>query len=366
MKTVLIIDDDAIILDVFSFALKDAGYHVLTAEDGASGLDLARRHLPDLILCDVNMPGLDGRDVLHTLRREAATEATQFVLMTGNTRGLPVRAGMELGADDFLTKPVELDTLLRCIEARLNRARVSQRVEDGVIANLRASLNSNLPHEFFTPLAGILGLVEILREDLPDMPVDEARGLLAEIETSGWRLHRTLKNYLLVLDLETQGNSRPPMPGLSSAEEAAQAVRRGIDQAAKRRNRTADMVVRIVPAIVCVSPADLVEITDELVDNACNFSRQGSPIQISFDPSGCLAVSDHGRGLTDPQIEQIAAFRQFDRKRFEQQGLGLGLTIVQHLAARHGVKLRLSSTPGAGTVAVVPFLIPSATGAAAG
>ncbi len=72
---------------------------------------------------------------------------------------------------------------------------------------------------------------------------------------------------------------------------------------------------------------------EELVDNACKFSRQGTPVEVELSAEGLLSITDQGRGMTAAEIEQIGAFRQFDRKKHEQQGLGLGLVLVQKLAA---------------------------------
>lgn len=354
MKTLLVIDDDEAILGSYGLALEHAGYRVLTAADGNQGVELARRHLPDLILCDINMPGMDGRNVLRTLRADAAAGATQIVLMTGNTQALSTREAMALGADDFLTKPFGVVQLLRCVEARLQRAQIHGRVADQALNDLRASLRSSLPHELFTPLAGILGLTAALREDLPRLPPAEILELLADIEQSGRRLHRTLKNYLLVLDLETGAGPAETPPALAGDDPPA-AVTNGATAAAQRHRREADLTVEASACTIAAHAADLATLTEELVDNACAFSRPGTPITVRLEVTGRLQVTDRGRGMTPEQIRQIGAFRQFDRKKHEQQGLGLGLVLVQKLATRCGADFSLASEPGASTTATVVF-----------
>src|SRR5690606_6058300 len=163
MKTVLIIDDDPEILETFAYALSEEGLRVLTAPNAEDGITLARQHLPDLILTDIDLPGADGRSVLRRLRGDRELGAVQIVLMTGNSAIVTPRAGMELGADDFLLKPIEYETLVNCVRARLQRARIHWRVEDQVVAGLRANLSATLPHGCFTPLAGTLGPLQILR-----------------------------------------------------------------------------------------------------------------------------------------------------------------------------------------------------------
>ena len=125
----------------------------------------------------------------------------------------------------------------------------------------------------------------------------------------------------------------------------------GIEAAIKRQRRTADLLVKLSSVSLRARGADLTAMVEEHVDNACSFSRRGTPIQITLDDTGQLTVTDHGRGMTPAQIEQIGAFHQFDRKKFEQQGLGLGLFIVRKLAARGGAELQIESRPGDGTTA---------------
>lgn len=353
MKTVLLIDDDDALLMVFAAALQHAGYHVLTAPDGPAGLEMARRNLPDLVLCDINMPGMEGTAVLRALREDPELAETQFVLMTGNLAGVTPRRGMQMGADDFLVKPFTIQELLGCVEARLRRAEVHWRIGDRVVTDLRTSLRSTLPHEFFTPLAGMLGLVEVLRGDLGTLPTSDVADILAEIDRSGWRLHRTLKNYLFVLDLEAETKAGATPARALAPDEVRVSIETGIEAAMKRQKRRDDLTTRIEPGPLAVSPHDLSVIVEELLDNACSFSRRGTPIELTLAPDGRLTVTDHGRGMTPEQIQQIGAFQQFDRKKYEQQGLGLGLVIVSKLATRHGGSLQLESEPGTGTTARV-------------
>lgn len=351
MKTVLLIDDDQTVLSTYAFALKSEGYEVLTAAGGEEGLALARKHLPDVIVTDIHMPGTDGRSVLRMVREDPNLGHKQVVLMTGNPRDITPRSGMELGADDFLVKPFGLDELIRCVEARLQRGRVNWRVEDKVITSLRANLHKALPHEFFTPLAGIVGLVEILKAECEEMPPAEMRDILSDIEKSGWRLQRTLRNYLLIIN--DQGvKRREEMLGGESVREA---IANGARTAAERAGRASDLQLVITPVPIRGDPADLAAMVEELVDNACSFSAKGSAVSIRMEGRGVLEVEDRGRGMTAEQRARIGAFQQFDRGKFEQQGLGLGLALVQRLADACGARFSLQSTPGAGTRATLAF-----------
>jgi signal transduction histidine kinase len=353
MKTVLLIDDDPVVLSTYAIALQNQGYAVLTATSGEEGLAEAKRKLPDVIVSDIHMPGTDGRAVLRAIREDPSLGHKQFVLMTGNPHDVTPRSGMELGADDFLVKPFGLDELLRCVEARLQRAQVHWRVEDRVVSGLRANLHKVLPHEFFTPLAGILGLVELLKEGHAEMSAAEVREYLDDIEKSGWRLQRTLRNYLLILEA---GRTERPREEALDAAVTLNAIENGATTAAHRAGRAGDLRLVLQPVGVRGDAADLKAIVEELVDNACHFSPHGTPLTVRLEASGALVVEDRGRGMSPEQIEQLGAFRQFDREKVEQQGLGLGLALVQRLAAACGARFALQSSAGRGTTARVELI----------
>ena len=120
---VLAIDDDPGVLSLLSHTLGSAGFRVEVANDGGAGLAHARAVPPDVVLCDVHMPGLSGFDVLDSLRSEAATNDLPFVLLTAASDRESVRKGMRLGADDFLTKPVRPLELVEAISAALDKRR---------------------------------------------------------------------------------------------------------------------------------------------------------------------------------------------------------------------------------------------------
>ncbi|WP_207514039.1 response regulator [Longitalea luteola] len=122
MKKILVIEDNAGIRENVAEILELANYNVFTADDGKKGIEIALQEKPDLILCDVMMPHLDGYGVLHLLHKNEAIRNTPFIFLSARTDRAEVRRGMELGADDYITKPFEKTELLQAIECRLKRA----------------------------------------------------------------------------------------------------------------------------------------------------------------------------------------------------------------------------------------------------
>lgn len=121
VKKILVIEDEAQTREIFSRCLHFEGFFVLTAESGTAGVHLAKSHMPDLIVCDIMMPDMDGYQVLSTLRQDPATAAIQFLFLTAKVTMANLRQGMQLGADDYLTKPCTVEQLLAAIATRLER-----------------------------------------------------------------------------------------------------------------------------------------------------------------------------------------------------------------------------------------------------
>ncbi|MGE7774844.1 response regulator [Chitinophaga sp. NPDC101104] len=122
MSTILLIEDNADIRENTAEILTMANYKVLTAADGMQGVQMTFEHHPDLIICDISMPVLDGYGVLHMLHKRNALQHTPFIFLTARTERTDMRKGMEMGADDFITKPFDAMELLQAIEIRLQKA----------------------------------------------------------------------------------------------------------------------------------------------------------------------------------------------------------------------------------------------------
>ncbi len=124
MKSVLVIDDNTDIRENTAEILEMAGYKTFTAENGKKGVELALKEKPDLIVCDIMMPELDGYGVLHLLRKKPETQSIPFIFLTAKTERTDLRKGMEMGADDYITKPFEDIELLNAVEVRLKKAAI--------------------------------------------------------------------------------------------------------------------------------------------------------------------------------------------------------------------------------------------------
>ncbi|MBP5973532.1 response regulator [Brasilonema sp. CT11] len=120
-KKILIIEDNAMSRKIFLDGLEAEGFDTIDAENGTTGIQKAQEHLPDLVICDIMMPDMDGFGVLRTLRQDPVTAIIPFIFLTGSAGHESLRKGMELGADDYITKPCTVQQLLKAIAVRLEK-----------------------------------------------------------------------------------------------------------------------------------------------------------------------------------------------------------------------------------------------------
>ncbi len=354
---ILLIEDEADLRDNVADLLELEGYEVMQAANGVAGLHLASEHRPDLVLCDVMMPELDGPGVLRHLRADPATQALPFIFLTAQAEAGTIRTGMNLGADDYLTKPFDDDELLRSVATRLARHHEVARSDDS--EQLRHDLTQVVPHELRTPLVTILGCTQILRDDWADLDADFAAQLLDDVFRAGRRLERFVENFSLYAQLELaqkDSAARSALVGQGRVD-AAHVLLSQAHTVAARHDRAGDLVAQVASGIVQIAPTLLAKLADELLDNAFKFSDRGTPVALTGTPDGdayVLTIEDGGRGFTPEQRERVAAFVQFDRAAHEQQGLGLGLYLARALATLHGGTLTMATAAHAtGTRATV-------------
>jgi DNA-binding NarL/FixJ family response regulator len=156
MKTILVIEDQPQMRRNLQTILEMEGFNVLVAEHGRAGLDLALEEVPDLILCDIMMPELDGYAVLQALRRHPVTATLPFIFLTARGEKADFRAGMNLGADDYLTKPVAKADLLAALTARFDHEQRQEAAFRERLGQMRFEPDFSSP----SPLASRLGLSE--------------------------------------------------------------------------------------------------------------------------------------------------------------------------------------------------------------
>lgn len=360
MKKILVIDDEEWLREMMQLALRQKGFEVIEASNGTEGIEKARKELPDLILCDINMGKVDGYLTLSALRNEAPTAAIPFILMTGLADSASMRHGMELGADDYLPKPFTTEALYAAVDARLKKAQTIRDEAEQKLRHLRDNISLMMPHEMRTPLNGILSNAELLAHSSDTLKPGEIAEMGKEIHDSGERLARLIENFLIYAQLELIAADPKNVSALrvGQTEHPVELIKKHAAAQAAHAGRPQDLSFELADIGVPIAEEYLSKIVDELTQNAFKFSKAGSPITLTMAESYnsvTLSVSDQGRGFSTEQITRIGAYMQFDRKMHEQQGLGLGLTIAKRLIELHGGTFSIVSEKDMGAVITAKF-----------
>ena len=360
MSRILVIDDDELVCEMLASALRVEGFETVQALDGRKGIEAAQEHSPDLIVCDVRMPNLDGYATLTAIRKNPATATIPFIFLTGQGSKADIRQGMDLGADDFLAKPILIPELVGAIRTRLEKQQLARQETERRLNELRVSMSLSLPHEIRTPLSGIIGFAEVLRDDSAGLKPDEITEMATHILKSATRLGSLVENFLTYAQLEiiATGPNKRALVGKESTEMLNHLIQESAGKKAKAYNRTSDLRFNLCVAEAGLSNQSAKRIIEELVDNALKFSQNGTPVEITMknrESYLSFSVKDHGAGMEKKHIDEIGAYRQFNRKSREQQGSGLGLAIVKRMTELYGGNFSIESEVGKGTTVTTEF-----------
>ncbi len=350
MAKILVIEDEDPLREDILETLECLYFEGIGGENGVVGVQLAQIHLPDLIICDIMMPELDGYGVLNALRQNPETATIPFIFLSAKADKLAVRQGMNLGAEDYLTKPFTISELSQAISTQLEKRLIVEKQSQEKLDELRSNITRSLPHELRTPLQGILGLSDILINQFDVMDSDAVMGMLKEINNSAHRLYRLIKNFLLYAELEIIAFDAERLEELQSYQTSStkNLITNVASQKARELGREADLQLRLQDAIVNIAETHLKKIIEELIDNAFKFSSINTTVSIEssyYKDTYTVSLLNHGQGMTPEQIAKIGAYMQFERKLYEQQGSGLGLIIAKRLVELHGGKLTIESIP---------------------
>lgn len=354
MKTILIIDDEPFIRESFLDLLHEEGFQAIGAADGSTGIELAQQHLPDLIICDVQMPDLDGYDVLAQLRQSPTTATIPFVFLTGKTGKAHIRQGMELGADDYLNKPCTIDEILRVIDRQLQKQQILRSLAQKPLDDLRTSLAQRLPRKLDLCVSSILDSSQQLIDQSEHLDRSQVLTLAQTIQHTADELHGLIQRFLLYAELETivYDAERKQQLQNEQTHRPKVTVETLASRIAKQFNREADLALNLNNATVRMSDLQLQRMMQELIDNAFRYSVAGTPVQITGladEAQFTLTVSNQGAAIAAEQIANLEPAIHVDRP-FLESSSGLGLLLAKRLLEVHAGELAIATDLDQGTV----------------
>lgn len=355
---ILVIEDESDIRNDILKALEFSGYDTDEATDGDEGVRKAMEILPDLIISDIMMPKLSGHEVLQKLQDNPATASIPFLFLSAKSDKIHIREGMVLGADDYITKPYDLDELLNAISARIAKSTKIETKFNDKINKLRTSFSKSIPHEIRTPLNIILGLSDYLSKKTEEVELEDLKEMLININDAGKRLQRLFDNYLFYSNLEVIASNQEEYENIRNQklDYVDILVNDSINYKADQYRRLSDININVTNSHIKMGEKYFLKIVDELIDNALKFSELGSSIDITSFSSGnnyILEFHDRGRGMSAEEISQIDAYVQFERNFYEQQGNGLGLSIVKKILTLHSGDFKIISEKNSFTKVII-------------
>jgi two-component system, sensor histidine kinase and response regulator len=344
VSKVLVIDDDEGFRQVLFKFLSKQGFEIEVAADGKAGVDLAAETMPDLILCDLNMPGMDGYEVLAALRRDPKLADIPTIFLTGQSQPSQVRRGMSLGADDYLTKPVNLADLLSAVQARLGR-RQAQRQRQEEQMERAMQLFGGIVHDLRDPLFVILGYTGLLRggKDKAEDGEQGPKEILDRMQQAVLRMQAIISETLFLARSRMQGLPFDPGP-LDLRDFCEQMV---ADHEESRRLQFQSAAGRFP---VTADAMRLRQALENLFSNALKYSEGVVAVCLSATLKHYqIEVRDQGIGI--PAEEQVNIFEPFFRasNTGHRPGHGLGLSVVKSCIELHGGSVRFTSDGRNGT-----------------
>lgn len=346
---VLVVDDSISMREGISAIIRHVGCRTATAKSGNEGLARARELSPDLILSDLEMPDGTGLDLLTQLRADPALAMVPFIMITSVADRSSTRRAMELGADDYLTKPFTPDEVMSTVQGRLAKQRNWREATQALAAAYSQGMMGVLPHEFRTPLNSILGFAEL-------MSIFAERGLspaqTREFADAIGRAGKTLlghtTRFLTLMELQSLGTLGN---GSERCDLGPSWLENRLESALDKTVATGQpprFRIDAAEATVHCREHLLATMFDEMLGNAIKFAEPDSEIVISGQVSGAdylLAVDNTGSHFPLDKLREIGAFVQFDRGRQEQQGLGIGLATLHHAARLSGTHFTIANLP---------------------
>ena len=376
MASILCIEDEPEIRESIAEELVDSGFQVIEANNGKEGLDLLLKHEPDLVLCDINMPVMDGHELLRVLRRDHPDLVeVPFIFLSANADRSHIIAGKKLGADDYLTKPIDFDVLVATVKSRLNQIfRIKDKHEKQLLHTQKMEavgrLTCGITHEFNNMLTAIRGFSEIAARNTDNQKL--VSSCLAEC-----------------IEISDRASSITSQLLAYSRKQISETVR--VDA-----NSVVDDVVRLLQPVLgpkmalrqalaeeqlpCeIDPSQFTQVLVNMAINARDAMPNGGEIVIATSrqmiteeialnlpeniPAGkyvCFSISDNGTGIDEATLSKI--YEPFFTTKEEGEGTGLGLAVAYGIVRQsHGI-IDCESVPGEGTIFRV--YVPEAVGAA--
>jgi two-component system sensor histidine kinase/response regulator len=355
---ILVVDDTEDNLDLLEFALKRKPVKMIRASSGKECLAIAEEKKPDIILLDIQMPEMDGFETIKRLRANSATAKIPVIFLTAQRKDADsIATGLALGAEQYLTKPIDTDELLVRTKMLIELKRAQAELE-----RTKSDFMAMLVHDLRSPLIGIKSVIELLQDSGKGSPLnDDHFELLGSAHASSKKLLELISDFLDLSKYEA---------GTTSFDRRRVPVGQFIDPVVRQmdiqfKQRTVKLVKNVPEGLpqVFVDAAKTEQVVMNLLSNALKFTKAGGMIAIDAAPwqeevvtaegkktrSGVrVSITDNGVGIAAEELPLLfERYRQTSSSKIvKQKGTGLGLVICKLIVEAQGGRVAVESEPG--------------------
>lgn len=355
----LLIDDEKPLLNNLKQILEFENFDVVTAGNGIEGLTQYEKERPDLVICDIMMPEMDGYGFIKNLRLKGFTD-TPFIFLTAKSDYDDLRAGMSFGADDYLVKPVKSSQLLEAINIRLQRKREINKKVEVQLTQIENGFRLVTDQEFFASIYDIIGYLQLLKTKHTQLDDESVQEYLSFMERSTNRLLsllRKIKNWHEQEQVLLQNNNMEKP--VVQIQELLTCIAKGT---AKLYHRERDLLCDIAEdASLRVNKGLLETLFSELLDNAFKFSQKGNPITVSTtikNGNYTILIADCGKTTNAETLIGFKPMYKSTRLPNNDPGAGLGLAIANLAIKSLNGKIIFEDNSPCGILITVSIPIP--------
>jgi len=354
-STILVVDDTEDNLDFLEFALKRKPVHMLRATSGPQCLVVATEKQPDVILLDIQMPGMDGFETLKHLRSSKKTMNIPVIFLTAQRRDpTSIEQGLALGAEEYLTKPIDVDELYV-----RTRSLIRLKKTEAELERTKADFTAMLVHDLRGPIGGMKGVLETIKDQIEQgLPLEEVHGQLVDtaLELSQYILN--IINNMLDLSKFEAGKMKIKCEPLSIADIIASIVTQ-VDHQFKKKQIQLDVNVDADLPLVNADRQKLSQVIMNILHNALKFVqtkglvtvtvKHASFLSAGYEKRNGIEIMISNNGPTIPAQELPTLFERYKQTSSSlyalEKGTGLGLAICKMIVESHGGIISAESIP---------------------
>jgi len=357
-RKILVVDDDRLNIRILAGILRGEGYVLAEADSGEKALGAYAKFLPDLVLLDVMMPGIDGFETCRQLKKIYGDKCAPVIFITAKNESDDVVEGLGAGGVDYLPKPFKAKEVLARIRSHLQNQMLSEQRELLVdqLSKANAAKNRFLgmaAHDLRNPLASIRGLAEFLRDGAVGQLTADQLDLINTIHGASQSMLDLVNELLDVATIES-GELKLHLAPHDLAELIAKSVSLTNREAAKKKTTVVFDPRGTVPKLV-LDQAKMRQVVDNLLSNAVKYSPPGSTVTVVLHtdlPHGTCSVSVQDQGPGIPEGERHKLFKDFGRLSVQPTGgeksTGLGLAICRKIVEAHRGTITAENLPTRG------------------